>query len=122
MKYYREPPRWGMKEIPDVHQQVKNCLDFHKFFKFKIAQGALSYPGISDFIAVKDGVTLFIEAKRHPGVMMNGTKISPGRQSEDQKKFQADVENKGGIYLLVTCGYDLEQKIFELGLNEKSKL
>lgn len=79
-----------------VKTQIKGYMKLKGWFIFPILQGLGSYPGISDFIAVKFGRTLYIEAK---GL--------EGSQRPNQKDFQADIEAHGGIYYLVECLEDV---------------
>lgn len=84
---------WGNKQLtPEsvVKNGVKQYLRLRGWFVFPVMQGALSYPGISDFIALKDGKIIFVECK-----------TKTGRQSEHQKNFQIDVERSAGVYLLI---------------------
>ena len=84
---------WGNKRLtPEgiVKQGVKQYLKYRGWFVFPIMQGALSYPGISDFIAAKDGVTIYVECKTKTGI-----------QSKHQKDFQENIERSGCKYLLI---------------------
>lgn len=74
-----------------IQRQVLKLLTWHGFFVFPNIQSALSYDGISDLTAIKDGITYWIEIKRPKG----------DRQSDYQKDFQADVESHGGRYLII---------------------
>lgn len=74
----------------DVKQQVRDYLSIKKWFHFHILQGLGAYKGISDRIAVKEGRVLFLEIKA-PG----------GKLSNDQKEFQANIENVGGEYYVI---------------------
>lgn len=66
------------------------------WYIFPILQGLGCHPGISDFIAIKVGRTVYIEAK------------SPaGKQRPDQIIFQKNIEAKGGEYFLVDCFEDI---------------
>lgn len=56
-----------------------------------------SYPGLPDRIAIKNGQTYFIEVKKPKGWKM----------SDDQIKFQQNIENEKGNYVLVKCLEDL---------------
>lgn len=74
----------------DIKKQVKQYLTLMDWFVFPILQSMGSYRGIPDMIAVKSGhEVLFLEAK-----------TPKGRQSEHQKRFQARIEEQGGIYIL----------------------
>lgn len=74
----------------DIRRQVRDYLRIRGWFVFHILQGGVGvYRGITDLIAAKGGRVLFIELK-----------TARGRQSEYQKKFQADLEAAGGEYVL----------------------
>jgi hypothetical protein len=60
------------------------------WFLFPIMQGPLSYRGISDFYAIKDGRGIWMEIK-----------TPTGKQSKHQIKFQVDIERAGGEYMIV---------------------
>lgn len=55
-----------------------------------------SLKGVSDFILLKNGKVYFIEAKAPKGV-----------QSPEQKKFRAQVEEAGAVYILARSLDDL---------------
>jgi len=61
-----------------------------------VLQGLGAYKGIPDLIAVSDGRVLFSERK-----------TARGRQSDYQRKFQADREAAGGEYILCRGADDL---------------
>ena len=69
--------------------QVRDYLRIRGWFVFHCLQGLGCYAGVSDFIIVKDGRVIFLEIKTLKGV-----------QSENQKKFQFDIEEHGGEYLI----------------------
>lgn len=77
-----------MKES-EIRATIKEYLQLKGWFVFYHLQGLGSYPGLPDLQAVKNGRTLYIEIKR-----------SSGRQSENQKKFQRDLEAAGGKYII----------------------
>ena len=68
------------------------------WFIFPILQGLGAHKGISDYIAIKAGRTVYIE-----------TKSPAGKQRPGQKEFQADIEAKDGEYFLVDCYEDLQK-------------
>lgn len=80
----------------DIKNQIKDYLDLRRYFHFPLTQGLGSYPGLPDRIAVKDGQVYFIECKR-----------PIGKQSDDQIKFQENIENEKGKYILVRKLEDL---------------
>ena len=73
-----------------IRNGIKEYLQYSGFFVWIEYQSQFSYKGVSDLIATKDGKTLFIEVK-----------TETGKQSDDQIKFQKDIEDHGGTYLLV---------------------
>jgi len=89
------------KSIPitedDIKEQVKDYLDLRRYFHFHNIAGINSYPGLVDRIAVKNGKVYFIECKKPIG----------GKQSDDQIKFQENIENERCNYVLVKCLEDL---------------
>lgn len=73
----------------DIQRVIKSWLQWQGWFVFKIHQSAISYKGIADLCAVKRGRTVWIEVK-----------ALRGKQSPDQEKFQKDIEEHGGEYVL----------------------
>ena len=83
----------------DIRRQVRDYLQLRQYFCFYVLQGLGAYKGIPDLIAVRDGRVIFIELK-----------TARGRQSDYQKKFQADLEAAGGEYILCRGIEDLEER------------
>jgi Holliday junction resolvase len=83
----------------DIRRQVTDYLQLRQYFCFYVLQGLGAYKGIPDLIAVKDGRVLFIELK-----------TPRGRQSEYQRKFQANLEAAGGEYVLCRGVDDLQER------------
>lgn len=89
----------GQRKPPDpdnplhgvIQKQVVRLLTWYGFFVYPNRQHALSYNGISDLTAIKDGITYWIEIKRPIG----------DRQNDYQKDFQGSVETRGGRYVLI---------------------
>jgi Holliday junction resolvase-like predicted endonuclease len=79
-----------------IKEQIKNFLEIQGFFTPHIMARRWSYKGFPDRIAVKNGVVLFIEVK-----------TEKGKQSEHQVEFQKQIEDHGGIYLLVRSVDDI---------------
>jgi len=95
----------------DIRRVCKDYLEIKGWFVFHLLQGLGCYPGLTDMVAIKDGRVLFIEYKK-PG----------GKQSEEQKKFQADLERVGGEYILVRCLENLIEAIKKGGNYDNQKL
>jgi Holliday junction resolvase len=81
----------------DIRRQVTDYLQLRQYFCFYVLQGLGAYKGIPDLIAVKNGRVLFIELK-----------TPRGRQSDYQRKFQANLEAAGGDYVLCRGVDDLQ--------------
>ena len=81
----------------DIRRQVTDYLQLRQYFCFYVLQGLGAYRGIPDLIAVKNGRVIFIELK-----------TPRGRQSEYQRKFQANLEAAGGEYVLCRGVDDLQ--------------
>lgn len=84
----------------ELKQAIKKYLRLTGWFIFHVQQGMYSYHGIADMVAVRDGIHLWIE-----------TKIMPRKQSPAQIKFQYDIEQAGGIYILAYSIDDLIEKV-----------
>jgi len=80
----------------DIKKLTRDYMRIKGWFIFPILQGLGAYKGISDFIAIKAGRTVYIE-----------NKSSVGKQRPGQIDFQADIEAHGGEYFLVDCYEDL---------------
>ena len=80
----------------DVKAQIKDYLTLKGWFWFYNLQGLGSYEGIPDFIAIKNGRTIYLEAKK-PG----------GTQSPGQIEFEWNITYQKGEYYLIDCLEDL---------------
>jgi hypothetical protein len=73
-----------------IQTDIMEYLRWKGWFVFKIhQQGKYCYKGISDLIAVKDGVTIYVEVKNATG------KLRP-----EQMKFMEDIERHGARYIV----------------------
>ena len=84
----------------DVKAQIKDYLTIKGWFWFYNLQGLGSYDGIPDFIAIKNGRTIYLEAKK-PG----------GKQSPGQIEFEWNITHQKGEYYLIRCIEDLIEAI-----------
>ena len=80
-----------------IRKQIQDYLRWKGFFVYYCLAGLGAYPGLSDLVATKNGITYHIEVK-----------TPKGRQSEKQKEFQADLESAGGRYILARGIEDVE--------------
>jgi hypothetical protein len=79
-----------------LKRAIKGLLKANGWMVVPILQGLGSYKGVPDFDCTRKGVNIKIEVK------------SPrGRQSEHQKRYQVDLEEHGGTYLLINNIDDL---------------
>lgn len=81
-----------------IKKEIKQYLSYKGWFHFHILQGLASHKGICDIIAIKNGVTLYIEVK-----------TPKGKLSEYQEIFKADIERSGGIYLVARSFDDVQE-------------
>ena len=84
-----------------IKKMVKQYLQIKGWFIFPLLAGLGAYKGISDMYAIKDGRGIWVEIK-----------TPKGKQSEHQIRFQADIESRGGEYLVVR---DV-QELIDMGL------
>lgn len=71
---------------------ARNWLRLKGWYVIRIQQGMGCHPGVSDLIAIKGGITVYIETK------------SPkwkGKLSRDQEKFRIEIEDHGGTFMVV---------------------
>ena len=91
-----------------IKQQIREYLMLNGWYAFFITQKAKNYTihtGISDIIAIKNGITIYVEVK---------TKYQ--KQRESQIKFEAEIKNHGGKYFVVRSIEDMEFYLSEEGL------
>ncbi len=88
------------KRLPenDVKKESKDWLDLMGFFRYHNLQGLGSYSGTPDIVAVKNGQVLFIEAK-----------APHKKQSDGQLRFEKDLTEHGGTYILAYGYKDVEE-------------
>ncbi len=96
----------------EIRGAIRDYLRYQGWFVFHHLQGLGCYPGLSDLEAVKDGRTVYIEVK-----------TATGKQRPDQVKFQKDIEEHGGTYILARSLDDVEflgtVKQLRLGVDRK---
>jgi Holliday junction resolvase len=85
-----------------IKNQIKDYLNFAGWFVFPILQGMGSFRGISDLIAIKDGIIIFIECK-----------TEKGKQSQYQLKFESNITINGGNYIVARSWEDVSKFIKE---------
>lgn len=83
-----------------IKSAVKQFLKLGGWFVFPIVQSALSYKGIADLCAIRDGRTVWIEIK-----------TATGTQSDWQIAFQSDVEAHGAEYVVARSTEDVEHLV-----------
>jgi len=80
-----------------IMKQIAYSLTFHGWFVFRVPPSLYGQKGLCDLIAVKNGITVFIEVK-----------TPRGKQTEDQKVFEMKLQQAGGIYILARSVDDVE--------------
>ena len=90
--------RWKKQTKKQQHAElvktIREYLALKKVFCFPVRQGAFAYKGISDLIAVKDGIIYAIEVKIGKDIL-----------SDSQRMFFQDVLNAGG-WIIVAHSLD----------------
>jgi len=80
-----------------IMQQIKYALSVYGWFVFRVPPSVYGQKGLCDLIAIKNGMVVFIEVK-----------AENGRQSDEQKVFEAKINSAGGIYILARSIDDVE--------------
>ncbi len=81
----------------EIRVQVREFLQWRGWFVYYSLQGLGCYAGLSDLVAMKGGKVVHIELK-----------TQKGKQSDDQKEFQQDIEAAGGTYVVARGIEDVE--------------
>lgn len=88
--------RRKVTEETSIKMAIKQYLAIKGWYYFYFLQGLGSFPGICDIIAVKNGVTLFIEVK-----------TPKGKLSAHQKLFKENIERAGGVFVVARSVDDI---------------
>ena len=75
---------------------VRDHLRGQGFMVIRNVAGLGTHPGLSDLIAVRDGLSIFVEVK-----------TASGRLSEAQERFRRDVEAHGASYVIARSVDDI---------------
>lgn len=89
----------------EIKAAVKRYIERNGWYWCAVQGGAYSKPGDPDLIACVGGRFVGIEAK-----------TSDGRQSPVQKARQRQIEDAGGVYLIVRSLDDLTAGLWRNGL------
>jgi len=73
-----------------ILRAVRDYMRLRGWFVIRMQQGLGSHKGISDLVAVKEGLTVWIEVK-----------TAKGKLSKHQQQFQKQIKEFGGIYIVV---------------------
>ena len=94
----------------DIQRAILDWLAVHRIFHYRQNTGGFrdsqnhfyrfGHVGAPDIVAVVDG--------RYVGIEVKGPK---GRQREEQKQFQQDLERAGGVYVLARGLEEVEEAI-----------
>ena len=85
----------------DIQKLIKDYLLAKGWFCVKIhQQGKYCFKGISDLIAVKDGITIFVEVKTPTG------KLRP-----EQMSFMEQIQNHGAKYIIARSLDDIREAV-----------
>lgn len=78
------------KKETEIMRGVRDYLQITGWFVVRIQQGLGSHKGIADLVAIKNGITVWIEVK-----------TERGRLSNHQELFADCVRKAGGKYVVV---------------------
>ena len=84
-----------------IENEIKEYLHKKGYYYFKINQPhrhARNKPGIADLYAIRNGVSFWIEVK-----------TPTGTQSDAQIKFESNIKDHGGNYIIARSVEDLRQ-------------
>jgi Holliday junction resolvase len=84
----------------EIQNAIRDFLRWRGWFVIRHQQGLGCHKGLSDLTAIKNGRTVYIEVKN-----------IFGKLSEKQIEFKSDIENHGGIYLVVRSIADIEDEL-----------
>jgi Holliday junction resolvase len=84
-----------------IQTDIKDYLTWSGWFVFKIhQQGKYCFRGITDLIAIKNGLTIYVEIK-----------TPKGRLSDDQISFMENIKNHGGIHIVARSLDDIRENL-----------
>ena len=92
-------PEWNVKA--DIRDYMRKT----GWLILPIPATMYSVKGVPDYVAIRAGKVVFIEAKAKRGV-----------QSKEQKIMQAAIEAEGIPYILAKSSEDVEKALVSLGL------
>lgn len=92
----KKPTKPKIREV-DIQNAIRDQLRWHGWFVIRHQQGLGSLKGLSDLTALKDGQTVYIEVK-----------TPTGRLSEYQEQFKAEIESRGGLYIVARSVDDVK--------------
>jgi Holliday junction resolvase len=88
----------NMASEQQIQADIMEYLRYKGYFVFKVhQQGKYCYKGISDLIAVKDGVTIYVEVKTPTGTLR-----------PEQIKCMEDVQSHGAKYIVARSMDDVK--------------
>ena len=98
-RLHRKKPQPAKITETQIKGIIKQYLSLKGWFHFYLLAGMACYPGAPDIIAIKDGITLYLEIKTFTGKL-----------SDHQIEFQTNIEKHGGKYLVIRGIDDLIQE------------
>jgi hypothetical protein len=87
----------------EIKKSIVRYLGYGGWFSFPVIAGMGSVKGSPDRVAIRDGITLYIEVKSEKG-----------RQTPEQVNFQRNIESHDGHYVLVRSVEELDSEIQKL--------
>jgi Holliday junction resolvase len=93
---------------PETHikRAIRDYLEWHHWMVVTLWQGAMSYKGLSDLFAIRDGRVVWVECK-----------TPTGKLSSYQLEFQTRIKEHGGEYIVARSVEDI-QHLGQGGIHE----
>ena len=98
LKYYQLTEK-------DIMGYIREYLRYGGWFVVRLFQGLGAYKGISDLVAIKNGITVWIECKSLRGTL-----------TKDQHTFAENIKKHGGVYIVARSIDDLVQQLQSKGI------
>jgi len=95
------------KTEKDILKYAKQYLRMIGWYVVRIQQGIGCHPGISDLIAIKDGVVVFLEIKSPKWKPRSYDAAS--KTQREQEAFEAAVLQHGATYVRVQSFEEIEE-------------
>lgn len=84
----------------EVVKELRRYWKQNGWYVIRNQQNIGSHKGLADFLVIKNGLHVFVEAKGERG-----------RQSDVQRIFENDIKNFGGYYVVCKSAEDFDKYV-----------